>query len=84
MAYVKLNTAINKIKDNPNLYMTAKTDNEHIYDIENENLDKDDDIIDYEEEEPLNLHEIDIFKDYSSCSFSFASVSASVCSVGST
>ena len=35
MAYVKLNTAINKIKDNPNLYMTAKTDNEHIYDIEN-------------------------------------------------
>ena len=38
----------------------------NIYDIENENLDKDDDIIDYEEEEPLNLHEIDIFKDYSS------------------
>ena len=35
MAYIKLNTAINKIKDNPNLYMTAKTDNEHIYNIEN-------------------------------------------------
>lgn len=35
MAYVKLKTAINKIKDNSNLYMTAKDDNEHLYTIEN-------------------------------------------------
>ena len=35
MAYVKLKTAINKIKDNPNLYMTVKDDNEHLYTIEN-------------------------------------------------
>ena len=35
MAYVKLKTAINKIKDNSNLYMTVKDDNEHLYNIEN-------------------------------------------------
>lgn len=35
MAYVKLKTAINKIKDNSNLYMTVKDDNEHFYTIEN-------------------------------------------------
>ena len=35
MAYVKLNTAINKIKDNSNLYMKNKDDSEHIYSIEN-------------------------------------------------
>ena len=35
MAYVKLKTAINKIKDNSNLYMTVKGDNEHLYSIEN-------------------------------------------------
>ena len=35
MAYVKLKTAINKIKDNPNLYMTVKDDNKHLYTIEN-------------------------------------------------
>lgn len=35
MAYVKLKTAINKIKDNSNFYMTVKDDNEHLYTIEN-------------------------------------------------
>ena len=35
MEYIKLNTAINKIKDNSNLYMTVKGDNEHLYSIEN-------------------------------------------------
>ena len=35
MSYVKLKTAINKIKDNSNLYMTVKDDNEHLYTIEN-------------------------------------------------
>lgn len=35
MAYVKLNTAISKIKDNSNLYMKNKDDSEHIYNIEN-------------------------------------------------
>ena len=35
MAYVKLKTAINKIKDNSNLYMTVKDDNEHLDTIEN-------------------------------------------------
>ena len=35
MAYVKLKTAINKIKDNSNLYMTVKDDNEHLYSIKN-------------------------------------------------
>ena len=35
MAYVKLKTAINKIKDNSNLYMTVKGDNEHLYSIKN-------------------------------------------------
>lgn len=35
MTYIKLNTAINKIKDNSNLYMTVKGDNEHLYSIEN-------------------------------------------------
>ena len=35
MSYVKLKTAINKIKDNSNLYMTTKDDNEHLYTIEN-------------------------------------------------
>lgn len=35
MPYVKLKTAINKIKDNSNLYMTVKDDNEHLYTIEN-------------------------------------------------
>lgn len=35
MAYVKLNTAISKIKDDSNLYMKNKDDNEHIYNIEN-------------------------------------------------
>ena len=35
MAYVNLKTAINKIKDNSNLYMTVKDDNEHLYTIEN-------------------------------------------------
>ena len=35
MSYVKLKTAINKIKDNSNLYMIVKDDNEHRYIIEN-------------------------------------------------
>lgn len=35
MAYVKLNTAISKIKDNSNLYMKNKDDSEHLYNIEN-------------------------------------------------
>lgn len=35
MSYVKLKTAINKIKDNSNFYMTVKDDNEHLYTIEN-------------------------------------------------
>ena len=35
MPYVKLKTAINKIKDNSNFYMTVKDDNEHLYTIEN-------------------------------------------------
>ena len=35
MEYIKLKTAINKIKDNSNLYMTVKGDNEHLYSIEN-------------------------------------------------
>ena len=35
MEYVKLKTAINKIKDNSNLYMTVKDDNEHLYSIKN-------------------------------------------------
>lgn len=35
MAYVKLNTAISKIKDDSNLYMKNKDDNEHLYNIEN-------------------------------------------------
>lgn len=35
MAYVKLNTAINKIKDDSNLYMKNKDDNEYLYNIEN-------------------------------------------------
>lgn len=35
MAYIKLKTAINKIKDNSNLYMTVKDDNEYLYTIEN-------------------------------------------------
>ena len=35
MSYVKLKTAINKIKDNSNFYMTVKDDNEHLYNIEN-------------------------------------------------
>lgn len=35
MLYVKLKTAINKIKDNSNFYMTVKDDNEHLYTIEN-------------------------------------------------
>ena len=35
MSYVKLKTAINKIKDNSNLYMIVKDDNEHLYTIEN-------------------------------------------------
>lgn len=35
MAYVKLNIAISKIKDNSNLYMKNKDDSEHLYNIEN-------------------------------------------------
>lgn len=35
MAYVKLNTAISRIKDNSNLYMKNKDDNKHLYNIEN-------------------------------------------------
>ena len=35
MTYTKLNTAINKIKDNSNFYMINKDDNEHIYTVEN-------------------------------------------------
>ena len=35
MPYVKLKTAISKIKDNSNFYMTVKDDNEHLYTIEN-------------------------------------------------
>lgn len=35
MSYVKLKTAINKIKDNSNFFMTVKDDNEHLYTIEN-------------------------------------------------
>ena len=35
MAYVKLNKAISKIKDDSNLYMKNKDDNEHLYNIEN-------------------------------------------------
>ena len=35
MAYVKLNIAINKIKDDSNLYMKNKDDSEHLYNIEN-------------------------------------------------
>ena len=35
MSYVKLKTAINKIKDNSNLYMIVKDDNEYLYTIEN-------------------------------------------------
>lgn len=35
MSYVKFKTAINKIKDNSNFYMTVKDDNEHLYTIEN-------------------------------------------------
>lgn len=35
MSYVKLKTAINKIKDNSNFYMIVKDDNEHLYTIEN-------------------------------------------------
>lgn len=35
MAYVKLNTAISKIKENSNLCMMAKDDNVHLYTIEN-------------------------------------------------
>lgn len=35
MAYLKLKTAISKIKDDSNLYMKNKDDNEHLYNIEN-------------------------------------------------
>ena len=35
MTYTKLNTAINKIKDNSNFYMINKDDNEHVYTVEN-------------------------------------------------
>lgn len=35
MAYIKLKTAINKIKDDSNLFMKNKDDNEHLYNIEN-------------------------------------------------
>lgn len=35
MSYVKLKTAINKIKDNSNFFMTVKDDNEHLYTVEN-------------------------------------------------
>lgn len=35
MAYIKLKTAISKIKDNSNLYMKNKDDAEHLYNIEN-------------------------------------------------
>ena len=35
MAYLKLKTAISKIKDDSNLYMKNKDDDEHLYKIEN-------------------------------------------------
>lgn len=35
MAYLKLKTAISKIKDDSNLYMKNKDDNEHLYNVEN-------------------------------------------------
>lgn len=35
MKNIKLNTAISKIKDDSNLYMKNKDDNEHLYNIEN-------------------------------------------------
>ena len=35
MKNIKLNKAISKIKDDSNLYMKNKDDNEHIYNIEN-------------------------------------------------
>lgn len=35
MAYLKLKTAISKIKDDSNLYMKNKDDAEHLYNIEN-------------------------------------------------
>lgn len=35
MAYVKLKTAINKLKEDSTLCMISKDDNEHLYNIEN-------------------------------------------------
>lgn len=35
MAYVKLNTAINKIKNNSEFYMKSKDDDKHLFNIEN-------------------------------------------------
>ena len=35
MAYVKLKTAVNKLKEDSTLYMISKDDNEHLYNVEN-------------------------------------------------
>ena len=41
----------------------------NLYDLENENYDRDDDVVELEDEISIDLHEIDIFKDYNSESY---------------